>query len=106
MTFGVSTGWDEKGFPTTVYPANCMASTPSFDAEDALKTTDFQLAAVTQQAVATSSHGEIFLQTTDVGTLASTVAEKENSGSSVSGGKSIFLLTAILAAFSVVFSIA
>lgn len=56
----------------TSHPSS-VGSSPSFT-NAASFTTRFQAAAVNAEAVTTSSHGVVFLQTTDVGTLASGTA--------------------------------
>ncbi|KAF7185783.1 putative extracellular glycosidase [Pseudocercospora fuligena] len=66
---GASTGWDDKGFPTTVYPANCMVSNPPIAAGEVLK------------VVATTRTGLVTLSTAD-STALITQHVSHNSGAS------------------------
>ncbi|KAK5705806.1 transglycosylase [Elasticomyces elasticus] len=41
VPIGISTGWDDRGMPTTVFPSNCPASNVPFKAGEVLKISTF-----------------------------------------------------------------
>lgn len=61
---GVSTGWDDRGFPTTVYPPSCQTSNPPMAAGEVLAPSSM-LRAGAQTTVApsftTTSNGGVIL---------------------------------------------
>ncbi|KAK0363764.1 transglycosylase [Friedmanniomyces endolithicus] len=72
---GVSTGWDNRGLPTTVYPSNCPVSNVPFAAGAVLMASSF-IASDAGGQVVTSSGGATVARTGPAGviTLAATTA--------------------------------
>ncbi|KAK1063738.1 transglycosylase [Friedmanniomyces endolithicus] len=82
---GVSTGWDDRGLPTTVYPSNCPASNVPFAAGAVLMASSF-IASDAGGQVVTSSGDATVARTGPAGviTLAATTAA---SGTASAGEK-------------------
>ena len=78
---GISTGYDDRGFPTTIYPANCPTSNYPMAAGEVLQvSTIFRQQSGAEQGVSTSS-GRIILPTDSGPGLATTVAGSSDGAS-------------------------
>ncbi|KAK1073350.1 transglycosylase, partial [Friedmanniomyces endolithicus] len=84
---GVSTGWDDRGLPTTVYPSNCPVSNVPFAAGEVLMASSFTASGGGGQVV-TSSGGAIVAGTGSAGLItpaATTAASGTPSASEKNG---------------------
>jgi hypothetical protein len=79
---GISTGYDDRGFPTTIYPQNCPTSNYPMAAGEVLQASTIIRQQSGAGADASTSSGRIFLPT-DSGPGVATIAAGSSDGSSI-----------------------